>query len=280
MDDTIRSRSIILSVLVHALIFLLLLFTMMKTTIPPFPEAGGSGGVIVNIGYLDEAGGLIQPVSENITVDPSVNKVKEQSQPEENIATQDVEEAPIVKEQKEVKKNVVKPVITPVNTTKVEKKEVVPVKTVDTKALYQGKSNNSKSQGTGQGAGDQGDPKGDPNSNYYGKNGNGTGVGQGDGEGTGSGPGKGVSFSLSGRKMVRTPQINDRSQETGKVVVDITVDKDGNVVAAIPGGRGSTTTSAYLMRLAKDAAMKAKFNPSPEGADIQKGTISFVFLVQ
>ena len=83
---------------------------------------------------------------------------------------------------------------------------------------------------------------------------------------------------LSGRRMVRTPQINDRSQETGKVVVDITVDKDGNVVAAIPGGRGSTTTSAYLMQLAKDAAMKAKFNPSPEGADIQKGTISFVFL--
>ncbi len=279
MDDTIRSRSIILSVVVHAVIFLVLLFTVMKTSIPPFPEAGGSGGVIVNIGYLDEAGGLIQPVSENITVDPSVNKVKQQSQPEENYATQDMEESPIVKENKDVKKDVKKVTTTPV-TTKVVKTNVEPVKTVNTKALYQGKNNNSKSQGTGEGAGDQGDPKGDPNSNYYGKSGNGTGVGQGDGEGTGSGSGKGVSFSLSGRKMVRTPQINDRSQETGKVVVDITVDKDGNVVAAIPGGRGSTTTSAYLMRLAKDDAMKAKFNPSPEGADIQKGTISFVFLVQ
>ncbi|MBP9790014.1 MAG: energy transducer TonB, partial [Bacteroidia bacterium] len=75
-------------------------------------------------------------------------------------------------------------------------------------------------------------------------------------------------------------QITDHSQETGKVVVDITVDKDGTVETAIPGGRGSTTTSAYLFRLAKEAAMKAKFNPSPEGADIQKGTISFVFLVQ
>ncbi|TAH41304.1 MAG: hypothetical protein EYC69_08435 [Bacteroidetes bacterium] len=279
MDDTIRSRSIILSVVVHAVIFLVLLFTVMKTSIPPFPEAGGSGGVIVNIGYLDEAGGLIQPVSENITVDPSVNKVKQQSQPEENYATQDMEESPIVKENKDIKKDVKKVTTTPVS-TKVEKTNVEPVKTVNTKALYQGKNNNSKSQGTGEGAGDQGDPKGDPNSNYYGKSGNGTGLGQGDGEGTGSGSGKGVSFSLSGRKMVRTPQINDRSQETGKVVVDITVDKDGNVVAAIPGGRGSTTTSAYLMRLAKDAAMKAKFNPSPEGADIQKGTISFVFLVQ
>lgn len=280
MDETIRSRSIILSVLVHAFIFLVLLFTVMKTTIPPFPEAGGSGGVIVNIGYLDEAGGLIQPVSENTTVNPSVTAVQPQTQQEENYATQDMEESPIVKEKKDVKKDVVKPVTTPINSPKVEKKAVEPVRTVNTKALYQGKNNNSKSQGTGVGEGDQGDPLGDPNSKYTGKNGNGSGVGQGDGTGDGSGSGKGVSFSLAGRKMVRTPQINDRSQETGKVVVDITVDKDGNVVAAIPGGRGSTTTSAYLMRLAKDAAMKAKFNPSPDGADIQKGTISFIFLVQ
>jgi outer membrane biosynthesis protein TonB len=267
-------------VIIHALIFLALLFTVMKTSIPPFPETGGSGGVIVNIGYLDEAGGLIQPVSENITVDPSVTRVQEQSQPEENFITQDLEESPIAKENKEVKKNEVKPVNTQVNTAKEVKKVTTPVKTVDPKSIYTGKSNTSKSQGTGVGEGDQGDPLGDPNSKYTGNNGSGTGVGQGDGEGTGSGSGKGVSFSLSGRRMLRTPQINDRSQETGKVVVDITVDKDGVVVAAIPGGRGSTTTSAYLFKLAKDAAMKAKFNPSPDGADIQKGTISFVFLVQ
>jgi TonB family protein len=80
--------------------------------------------------------------------------------------------------------------------------------------------------------------------------------------------------------MLKNPQINDRSQETGKVVVDITVDKDGNVASAIPGGRGSTTTSAYLFKLAKEAAFKAKFNASPEDADIQKGTITFVFVVQ
>ena len=79
---------------------------------------------------------------------------------------------------------------------------------------------------------------------------------------------------------MRPPVISDRSQETGKVVVDITVDQAGNVVSAIPGGRGSTTTSSYLFRLAKEAAMKAKFNASPEGADVQKGTITFIFVVQ
>jgi TonB family protein len=281
MEESIRSRSLIISVLIHGLIFLVLLFTVMKTSIPPFPEAGGSGGVIVNIGYLAEAGGEVQPMSENITTDPSLERVRQTKVEEENYATQDMEESPVTKPAKEEKKNVVKTVSPQVNASNTEKKIAEPVKTVDQRAIYKGKSNDSKSQGTGTGTGDQGDPAGDPNSRYTGKSGSGTGLGQGDGEGTGSGSGKGgVSFSLAGRRMVRTPQINDRSQETGKVVVDITVDKNGNVVSAIPGGRGSTTTSAYLNKLAREAAMKAKFNLSPEGADIQRGTISFVFLVQ
>ena len=281
MDASIRSRSAILTVAIHAVLFLILLFTLMTTTIPPFPEAGGGGGVLVNIGVLDEASGDVQPMSENITKEPVVEKVKPAISQEEKIATQDIEEAPIAKENKTEKK-IVKPVKTDVKTTKVEKKPVEPVKIVDQRAIYQGKTTASKSQGTGKGAGDQGDPAGDPNSKYTGKNGSGgSGPGNGPGQGPGSGPGNnGVSFSLAGRHMVRTPQISDRSQETGKVVVDITVDKDGNVSSAIPGGRGSTTTSPLLYKLAKDAAMKAKFNASPEEADIQKGTITFVFLVQ
>ena len=64
------------------------------------------------------------------------------------------------------------------------------------------------------------------------------------------------------------------------MVVDITVDKDGNVVSATPGGRGSTTTSAYLFRLAKESALKAKFDENPDAADIQRGTITYIFVVQ
>lgn len=279
MDASIRSRSAILTVAIHAALFLVLLFTLMTIQIPPFPETGGGGGVIVNIGTLDEAAGEIQPMSEIVTKDPAPVKVKPDISQEEKIATQDFEESPIAKEEKPKKKNV-----TPVKTdTRVETKpKVEPPKKADPNALYRGKTTASTSQGTGSGKGDQGDPNGDPLSRYTGKNGAGSGGGTGGGEGSGNGPGKGsgISFSLSGRRMVQTPQINDRSQETGKVVVDITVDKDGNVVAAIPGGRGSTTTSQLLFKLAKDAALKAKFNASTEEADIQKGTITFVFLVQ
>ena len=279
MDASIRSRSAILTIVIHGALFLILLFTLMTTTIPPFPEAGGGGGVLVNIGTLEEASGDIQPMSENISKVPVHEKVKASVAKEEKVATQDLEESPIAKESKIIPKH-----ITPVKTeTKTDiKPKVEPVKRADPNSLYHGKTTASKSQGTGKGLGDQGDPKGDPLSKYTGKNGNGTGGdGNGSGTGPGSGPGKGgISFSLSGRHMVRTPQVNDRSQETGKVVVEITVNKDGDVMSAIPGGRGSTTTSSLLFKLAKDAAMKAKFNSSPDEADIQKGTITFVFLVQ
>lgn len=279
MDASIRSRSAILTIAIHGALFLILLFTLMTTTIPPFPEAGGGGGVLVNIGTLEEASGDIQPMSENISKVPVHEKVKASVAKEEKVATQDLEESPIAKESKIIPKH-----ITPVKTeTKTDiKPKVEPIKRADPNSLYHGKTTASKSQGTGKGLGDQGDPKGDPLSKYTGKNGNGTGGdGNGSGTGPGSGPGKGgISFSLSGRHMVRTPQVNDRSQETGKVVVEITVNKDGDVMSAIPGGRGSTTTSSLLFKLAKDAAMKAKFNSSPDEADIQKGTITFVFLVQ
>jgi hypothetical protein len=55
MDASIRSRSAIITIVIHAALFLVLLFTLMTIQIPPFPETGGGGGVIVNIGTLEEA---------------------------------------------------------------------------------------------------------------------------------------------------------------------------------------------------------------------------------
>ncbi|MCX6274325.1 MAG: energy transducer TonB [Bacteroidetes bacterium] len=281
MNAEIRSRSLIISVVIHAALFLLLLFFVMTTPVPPFPEAGGGGGVLVNIGYLDAASGDVQPISSTVTPDPQQVKAIPQPAPDEKITTQEDEESVAMNtsEKKVARKDVKKP---PTDTKKPE-----PVKTVDAAGIYKGKSNKSVSQGTSTtGTGDQGDRQGDPNSKYTGKNGTGggpgtgTGTGGGDGDGNGPGKGSGISFDLSGRKLLLKPSIDDRSQETGKVVVSITVDRAGNVTEARPGARGSTTTSSYLFSKAKEAAMKARFNASPEAADIQKGTMTFVFLVQ
>ena len=282
MDAAIRSRSIVLTVFVHGLIFLALLFLMLRTSIPPFPESGGSGGVLVNIGYIESASGEIQPMAESSTENPNPVKVTQQTKAdEEKILTSNDAESPVIKtvEKKETKKSIDKQIKA---LAKTEIKIAIPVRKVDPRSLYQGKNTSSSSQGTATtGSGDQGDRKGDPLSTYTGKNGTGTGPGEGDGTGTGKGPGNGgISFDLAGRRLVRKPVIDDKSQETGRVVVSITVDKEGNVTEARPGARGSTTTSSYLFEKAKEAAMKATFSPNPDGADIQKGTMTFVFLVQ
>src|SRR5436189_6266289 len=94
MDASIRSRSLVLSVLIHTALFLLLFFMVMKSSIPPFPEAGGGGGVLVNIGYIDLASGEIQPMSEKTTAHPQPIKVQQQPKTaEEKIVTQNNEEA-------------------------------------------------------------------------------------------------------------------------------------------------------------------------------------------
>ena len=111
-------------------------------------------------------------------------------------------------------------------------------------------------------AGDKGKSTGDPNaSGYYGN----------------SGTGSGGNYQLGNRKAVTTPKPIFDCNETGKVVVRITVDKSGNVIAAQPGRPGTTNTLACLLKRAKEAAMKTKFSPDPEAAAKQMGKIIYNF---
>ena len=286
MTIAIRRNSLLLTLFIHGIILFLLWYFVMSTQIPPF---GGGGGAESNIGFVEISSGDVQPQSENVSDNPAVQPTPQpvQTVKQENYNTQETEESAAIEEKKEKIKKVVKPVITPPVKPVVVKKVEPIVPKVNAEALYPGKKNNSTSQGTGTvAAGDQGTRDGDPASLYTGKGqgqgGNGSGGGKGDGEGPGVGSGKGPGFSyeLGGRNVRVRPSLNDNSQETGKVVVAIKVDKYGTVIDAVPGARGSTTTSSNLYRKAKEAALRAKFNASPEGVEEQRGTITFVFLVQ
>jgi TonB family protein len=270
----VRYRSITISVLVHLALFLALYFIVMKIKIPPF---GGGGGVLVNIGYVDMASGEIQPLSDNITAEPQPVKEKISSSPEnEKIATQDFEASASVASSKktetkktETKKN---PVVTE---TKAPVKEE---RKVDTRAIYKGKPNSSASQGTAtSGPNDQGSGDGNPDSKYYGKSGSGAdGPGTGIGPKPGSGIGPNPVLNLAGRNVVSRPTFEVK-QETGTVIVEIMVDKKGNVTSANIE-RGGNTTSSYLQQLALKAARETKFTPSPTGQEIQRGTLTYNFV--
>ncbi len=88
---------------------------------------------------------------------------------------------------------------------------------------------------------------------------------------------KGVTYVMPGRKMIKEPKIDNLTMEKGIVTVEITINKYGNVVKAVPGIEGTTTTSSYLQTKAKQAAESAKFDTSPVMPIEQKGTITITF---
>ena len=77
--------------------------------------------------------------------------------------------------------------------------------------------------------------------------------------------------------MTREPKIDNLTMEKGIVVVEITINKYGNVVKAEPGIEGSTTTSNYLLTKAKQAAESVMFDTSPKMPQSQTGSITITF---
>lgn len=122
----------------------------------------------------------------------------------------------------------------------------------------------SQSEGSTTGAGNQGSLTGSVDS----KN-------------RGVGVGGGNSFSLAGRSLVGAlPKPSYNVQEEGVVVVEITVDKYGKVTGANVRMQGTTIQNTQLWEVAKQAALKAKFNEKPDAAAIQKGTITYSFKLE
>ena len=76
---------------------------------------------------------------------------------------------------------------------------------------------------------------------------------------------------LTNRGVKRAPEISDSSQKTGRVVIYVCVDRMGNVTKADYTQRGSTTSDARLVSLAKQNAYRYLFSQS--NLDEQCGTI-------
>jgi TonB family protein len=75
------------------------------------------------------------------------------------------------------------------------------------------------------------------------------------------------------REGLPKPRTNYNSE--GIVVVKVTIDSAGNVLTAEVNLQGTTTSDATLHKLAKEAAMKAKFRASER--TVQGGTITYHF---
>ena len=254
-----KLTGIITTILFHgAILALLILFGF--TTQLPLP---GEEGVEVSLGSTSTGLGNIQPKKATEPEKKAPPPPPKQAG-KENIVTQDTEEAPAIEET--VKETKQEDPIEKVPEKVVEEPEPEPQ--VNQAALYKGKSKTAKetpSEGNTTGKGDMGKPGGTIDSkNYLGK----------------GGFGDGPSYDLGGRHHRKLATPGKQFSENATVVVQIYVNRGGKVVKAVAIDKGSTTTSLKLRKLAEQAAMSSVFQASPDAAEVQRGTITYHFVVK
>lgn len=81
--------------------------------------------------------------------------------------------------------------------------------------------------------------------------------------------------SLRERKVDLAPQINDNSQKTGRVIVRVCVNANGDVIEAEYIYEGSNTADSRLVELAINNAKRWKFKKA--AIEKQCGTIKYDF---
>lgn len=263
LDTEHKRKSMAITIALHVLLILVLLFAGLKYMDPPIQQ-----GIAINFGTSDEGMGDVQPLDKLESAPEPTTSTTAVSTPEvvEEVVTQDIEEAPVIKEKVD-KKQPVQPVE---NKKKEEPKKVDPKPDQSTTDALSSLINGPKSDGTAKGGegndnkpGDKGSPDGDPNAtSYYG-----TGKGL-DGDG---------NYQLGGRRALNKERFVQDCNESGTVVVSIEVDRTGKVVSATPGVRGTTNTAPCLMEPARRAALATKFNPDDKAPTKQVGKIVYRF---
>lgn len=247
MSNQVKSG--ILTAAIMALVAVVLLAFGYDPPDPPIPEEG----VEVNVGDSDFGlGESVEPASEASSYTPPAAQ--------NQVATQNTEPSvgmPSTPNQGTVTNPVAQ------EQPQVENKEPE----INKNALFTGRRNQTGQTGTGSegitsGTGNQGKPNGSPNSNNY--NGNG---------------GNGTSYSLKGRSVVSIPKPEYNSNLQGRIVIDIWVNQQGQVVRVEGPSQGSTITNSGMVEHAKKAARKARFNADIHALEEQKGSITYIFTI-
>lgn len=265
LDTEHKRKSMAITVTLHILLIILLFFVGMRYLDPPIEQ-----GIAINFGTTDLGSGKIQP-TEKIKSAPQKTTAPAASQPKseikEEVVTQDLDEAPVIKKEKPKKEQKEVPVK---EQPKKEAQKPDPKPDKSTTDALASILNGPKSDGTAKGGegndnapGDKGNPDGDPGaSSYYG-----TGKGL-DGDG---------NYQLGGRKALNKEKIMQDCNEAGIVVVSIEVDRTGKVIHAMPGIRGTTNNARCLTEPARRAALATKFNPDENAPAKQIGKIIYKF---
>ncbi|MDR2814269.1 MAG: TonB family protein [Prevotellaceae bacterium] len=260
-----KTKGVIATVFFHGILLLMLFSWGYRKPFPPPAELG----ILINFGDAQTGKGTEEPLKTVETASPQPQHAPEQG--EQETLTQDYEEAVSIPKKKKGKRKKEKstqsasPQLSGQQPDNTPQKPVEKPREVNRNALFPGQGTGaaaSQGESSSAASGNQGAPDGSPHSPSY----------------AGSGLGDISGASLAGRSLNgKLPEPDYRIQQSGRVIVRIKVDRDGNVVEAEARQEGSTIMDATLYEAAERAARRAKFSASSNGPLFQNGIITYVF---
>jgi hypothetical protein len=231
----------------------------------PVKEDVGTGGILVNYGTSDQGMGSdftntedpSQSDKPNQTkpdkVDPTNNTDKSVAEnSDQKVVTQSSEDAPVVTDNSKKTSNTV---------ATAPQKATAPPK-VNQAALFKGMKNTGTGQGDGttNTPGNQGSTNGSTLTDNYGPGGSGNGL------------------SMPHWDFVNPPDVTNIHRVPGTVVIDFTVDPNGNVLEA-HSNREKTRASLDLIQSCIDAIKRTRFHSSTLASGNTRGEYKWVFKV-
>ena len=287
LDTRHKKKSFTLTTILLSILVLLMFYIGMTYMEPPIES-----GITVNFGTMEFGMGDVQPrepirqqkteepkvveetVPEDTSSDTALEEVDETTEETtEKLVTQEDPETIRIRQQQEAKKRAdeaarkAKAEAERKERERQEEEERLrqeqEAKKKKLDALMGGINNSdgeaSGSEGDDNLPGDKGREDGDPYATtYYGA------------PGTGSGTG---GYGLRGRSLVSRGKVQQECNEEGRVVVRIVVDRNGKVVQATPGVKGTTNNDPCLLEPARKTAFLHKWNLDSKAPNQQIGFV-------
>lgn len=253
-----RNKARIGTIVFHALLLLWFAFYGLTYQDPP-PEEG----IAINFGYQDDGAGNTSQADP--TTPPAPAEPVEAPHAQEEVVTQDIDEAPVISEPTEETTTQTQTAPVQEQTTPDPEPDPQPTEEELERQRKQDRLNrmfNTQNQGNGQGEGETqgGGDQGDPNGDILSPNRTGNG-----------GIGNNGQYWMNGRP-VKIPEPETGCNYEGVVVIKIAVNADGEVYEAelapnnqIPAGlvKSNFGSNTCLVNKAKKAANASKWSADP-----------------
>ncbi len=245
----------VVTIVLHAILFIVFLLMVVSVEIPEEPEGAGST-MEVSYGDAPEGSGNVESAVVAAQQEQQQASEPESNPEEQTLAANDADADVQVKKKQEKQK--IKTEKTNNKKTDVQKTQQVDTNLAGLKNLIGGEGDGDSDKAGNEGA-------------------NGENPGRGKGQGNSKNPGAGHNPVLVSS---HTKYATHDCQEEGVQMVKVKINRQGIVVSATGNAKGTQNPDPCLRARAEKLAKEETYNADPKGPELREYTATFVFNLQ